>query len=281
MDDNLDFDTFLESASDAERTQREAELYKVQLDARFQEAIERFDPQPRYTDADPVVQDDLQAAAAAELLGHLRETIDKPDHMSLEEFEDFLNIQAMSIVKKYAANEVVFTTRLLMDVAVYEYTSVSGIVDEEKHLASKKQLIADMIVLYEFDANDPWVTFVNQFSPGESFDPNSVEDQDYIFNSLQTLANRDEDDRRNSERQQALVRIIYPDFNNDTFDETLVDECIHALKLTTQLMATGILEHNVFEREARVVKLCAAFNMGQSAKEQILAFLQLHYPVKA
>ncbi|MDB5161833.1 MAG: hypothetical protein JWM52_341 [Candidatus Saccharibacteria bacterium] len=280
MDNDRDFNDFLNSASEETRIKRETELYKAQLDARFWEAIKTYDPQPRYRDADPMVQDDLRKDATAEILDQLREGVDKPDDMSFDEFEIFLNDQAAIIVAKETANETIFTTRLLIDVAMYEYASLDGTLDENQHLASKKKLIADMIVLYGFDANDSWVAFVNQFSPGESFDPNSIEDQEYILASLQELANQEEDARRNYERQQTLVRILYPDFDDSASDEAVVDDHIRALKLTTQLFAAGIIERNVFEREARVVKLCAEFNMGQSAKEQILAFLQLHYPVK-
>ena len=279
MTPELNFDDFLKDAHEKVAATERDELIRAHVETHYEEVMAEFNPFPRFSDPDPDVQKMLKETAIEDIGHQLAENITLPEGMSYVDFEPYVFDEALSYVELATMQEVTRRTMVIAILGLHELAMQQpGSVDADVLASFKKQLIADMMVIEDFEAESSWIGFVNHVIPGEHFDPTKEEDQAYMINALQAHANSVDEHDRIALRQQAMVRIINPGYSDNDDDDLVIEKNIESLRITGTLMIIGSMQRNKVERESEIVAACAEFHLDQSVIAQLLAFLADEYP---
>jgi len=278
MTSNQDFDEFLTNASAEAARKDEYEQTTTRLYADYDRAVEHYNPLPRYTDRDAAVEAMLQREAAEVIRGHIIEGLRIAGREITADIEEIIEIEVKSIVKMAAMQEALVQSKILTALAVYEYTVTRATdPDVAQLIDSKKQLIADMMILDEYEADSSWIAFANGVIPGPQFDPNTETDQPYLITSLQKLANKDiESDPKHLLLDQ-LTELIYVQLSKEKDGISVKED---ALSLAALVMTSGIVRKNAYEREAEVTQYCRDLSIDQSVISEIMALLETQFPTQ-
>jgi len=281
MTSNQEFDDFLRDATERDAEQEQLELLHANIQARYDEAIQAFNPMPRFLDSDPEAQDTLKAAAIESYVVQFRDAVTIPDGMDQDDFDKLIYDQAEHEVRKLSMNEAALQTQIIIGLSIAEYAAQNPEEDVDAQAAAwKKQLIAEMLVGEGLSMDDPWVSFANNAMPGDKFNPALESDQAYMIDALQAHANSVDEKERTAAINSSLMHIINPDFTSDPDDGQAGDKNIEAIRLSAKLIGIGLFDRDRYERESQVFAACAEFGIEQSVVADILIFLEDTYPAK-
>jgi len=269
MTSRPNFDDFMRDIPEKAAIDEKSELFQAELEAHYDAAIAKDSPFPRFNDTDPEVQATLREAAIERVSHQVAEAIALPEGMGYFDFEAFVYEGALNYVNSSAMKESLRRVQILIVRGLYEHAiREPGSVDEALLATLKKQLIADMIIVEDFEIDSSWVHFANNFIPGEQFDPHAPEDRAYILSSLQEHTNNADEHDRIAALQREIAGIIHSGTH----------ATIDTASTVSTLIFIGIMYRDASGREAEVVAACADLHLDVSAVARILALLQDEYP---
>jgi len=280
MTSNQDFDDFLTNinASDEVARKNEFEQTASRLHGDYDRALEQYNPLPRYTDRDPEIQAMLQLEAADYIRQQIIEELHTAELEISADVEKVIESEVMHIVEMAIIQEASVRSKILMMLAVHEYSVVRvDNPDLVKFVDAKKQLIADMMILDEYNADSSWVAFTNGVIPGPKFDPDYEDDQPYLIASLQKLANKNIEIDPMRLLLDQLAGLIYAAYPDNVKGHAAQDA---AFSLAALVMSSAIMRSNKGEREAEITQHCRQQNIEQPVISQIMSLLEAQYPTK-
>jgi hypothetical protein len=278
-----EFDDFLSQASEQDARERELEAYYRQLRQRLDVAI-LVHKLPRVIDADPEHQAVLQQDAVRQFEEVLRDLYrmheTKFDSQASE--DAFVTLRAKHFVALQALKQASWLEGAMRLIAAHDFEQQQAPagVTIEPNSEAKKRFIAYLLIGDQLEPGHPWITFMNNVIPGETFDPQSQDAEQYLVEALIAHTSLDEADQERDGHFADACRIA-------NIDETASVYPQRQVQAITQLILKGIATHKlrdsegvhaIAQRQADLYEICRGV-FEQTTIVALITYIDRVYPL--
>jgi hypothetical protein len=276
-----EFDNFLAESVKKEEQKTDGELFHLQLDEQMRSVLLHYGIYSLTDTNESRSQENIAMTIDAYIAVNeerIREQYGG-QFTTEAEFQDFLNAEANHVVKMEALLEAFILTSVSLIMASHEYGVRNALSTTELYQAEadiselKKQLIAQLIVDGKIDARSEWVRFINDFIPGEVFDPAGEEAGAYLVAALEAYTQKAEQQGRNHETMMQVFTIL------QNVPEPWQDES-KVWKVTSELLLTAITKTKPSQRDAAIDGIARTRGINEDTLKAIKDILQEMYPLE-
>lgn len=254
-----DFDKFLQDVNDEATQQRDAEQEGHELERRAEQLLDEHVPSRAFS-FDPDTQTNLRAAL-------LQAVIDDPHSYGPDWSDDFIERNPEYIVESIIQQQrtLVFIT---MITAAANNTELNLQPNSQPKIdATKKQLIAQLLVVHKLSPDDEFVTFADNLVPGAMLDLTSDSDAHYLTEALETYAHQQEEAKKAGEFVATATELFALSTHSEDDVRSIIVECF------TMYATHSLKDNSSSQLEAAFDEITRKYNIDQDIANKLAAIL--------
>ena len=214
-----DFDAFLRDINEKNERQTEAANYTRELEMRAETALAAY-----HTDRNFSFDPALDAQIRLVLIDIAKDVVTRHLEQSniYDTSDDDIMAEAEELAIAAMMHERALVTRAMMLVVSHDQDLRQGNPQPEKDTDSKKQFMASLIVGYDIEPSDSFMTFVRHFVPGDDLDISAEADAHYLVEAIEATAHSEADRQQVGEYLYRAKAILRTSDSSAQRDENLV-----------------------------------------------------------
>jgi len=276
----VDFDAFLQRATQQEAQNAEAERYARDLTHRIMGEITRRNI-PRVIDSDPEFEQRQRQILAARFEDYYRSDADmQPDNYPSDPSvrDEAIRIFAQESVEYTVLNQTSLLSRVYMLITVHDHALAHGATPDYQTASHyKKQLTADLLVLEQYEPDDPWIILVNDLVPGDSLSPDNPQDDPYLLEAYESLANKETEDQQKLEPLHKAYEIAGINYSQPSTQD------VEMMSAVAQMMISGMrgtgAENQAAQRQSTLAGIARKHDLAPDITKRLITYIEMTYPL--